>query len=269
MSLRILSAVTGFLFVISLGVFYMENRKGVDLVEGSDYIKGLDVEKINKISLSFTGDKSLTFERDGTKFVISNHKAYPASTKKINDLIYKIASLQVKEKVASKPSEKDLEEYELNPKSRRYFIEIYDNSGAKTVSFFVGKSQKNRGNYLYKEEGDAVYLSRETIDLDSSHQDFLDIVLIDIKKDEIESVELETDDIDVIELVKKDKKFSLVKPPKKDFKEEEVEEYFGNFSNLRLDGFYKHDEKEVQVLSFDKKNQCSPKQSIGLSPQSF
>ena len=250
MSLKTLAVVTGILFITSLGVFYFENRRGTDLVEGSDYIKGLDIEKIQKISLSFSSDKNLTFNRDGSKFTIENHKSYPASTEKINDLIYKIASLQVKEKVTSKPSERDLKEYELDAKSRKYLVEIYDNDHKKTVSFSIGKSHKSRGNYLYKDGGDNVYLSKKSIWFNSSYRDFLNTLILDIKKDEIETVQLITDA--PIELAKKDKEFALVKPEKKNFKKDKVEEYFANFSELRFDEFYKYDDKEVQRLSFDK-----------------
>ena len=142
MKLKTLSLVTVVLFALSLGLFYIENRKSTDLLEGSYYVIGLDVETINKISLLFSEDETLTFERDGSKFLITNHKSYPASTEKINDLIYKIASLQIKKKITSSPSEKALEEYQLSPESRKYLIEIYDNNNIKTVSFSVGKTQK-------------------------------------------------------------------------------------------------------------------------------
>ena len=251
MNLKILSALTATLFVISLGVFYFENLRGTDLVEGSDYIKGLDIGKIQKISLSFSGNKNLTFNRDGSRFVIENHKSYPASTEKINDLIYKIASIQVKKKVTSKPSKDDLEEYKLDAKSRTYFVEIYDNDNKKTVSFYVGKSHKNKGNYLYKENGENVYLSKESIRLQSSYQNFVITQLLDVKKEEIEIIQLTTTDTS-IELAKKDKDFILVKPEKNNFKKDKAEDYFSQFSNLRFDEFYQYNDKEVQKLSFDK-----------------
>lgn len=252
MNLKALATITGILFVISLGVFYLENQRGTDLVEGSDYIQGLDIGKIHKISLSFSKDKdeNIIFNRDGSRFVIENHKSYPASTEKINDLIYQIASLQIKEKVTSSPSESDLKEYELDADSRQYLVEIYDNDNKKTVSFSVGKSHKGRGNYLYKEGGDSVYLSKESIWINSSYRNFVDTSLLDVKKDDIETVQLETDTL--IELAKKDKEFTLVKPEQKDFKKEKVEEYFNSFSGIQFSEFYKHNDEEIQKLSFDK-----------------
>ncbi len=254
MNVKTLAAITGTLFILSLGVFYFENRRGTDLIEGSDYIKGLDLEKIQKISLSFSGNEKITFNRDGSHFVIENHKSYPASTEKINNLIFKIASLQVKEKITSKPSEEDLKNYSLNPENRQYLVEIFDNDKKKTVAFSVGRSRKGKGNYLYKEGGKYVYLSKDSIWLNSSYRDFISTLILDLKKDDIESIQLAMNGPTSlpIELMRKDNDFTLVKPEKKDFKKEKIEEYFTHFANLKFDEFYKYNDKEVQSLSFDK-----------------
>ncbi len=90
MNIKTLSISTGVLFIIALTVFVFENRRGTDLVAGSDFIKGMDAEKIHKISLSFSGDKNIVLVRDSEHFVLENHKSYPAATEKVNNLIYKI-----------------------------------------------------------------------------------------------------------------------------------------------------------------------------------
>ena len=53
MKLKNLSILTGLLFVISVFVFINENKRGTDLLGGSDYIKGLDVNKIQKNYIKF------------------------------------------------------------------------------------------------------------------------------------------------------------------------------------------------------------------------
>ena len=52
MKLSTLSFITAALTVVSLVVFVQENKRGTDLASGSDYIKGLDIEKTQKIVLS-------------------------------------------------------------------------------------------------------------------------------------------------------------------------------------------------------------------------
>ena len=250
MKLKTLSILTGILFLASIFVYMNENKRGTDLLTGSDYIKGLDINKIQKISLSFSGDKMITLTRDSNRFVLENHKSYPASTDKVNDLIYKIASIQVKEKVASGVDEDDLKNYELSKDKRKYLVELFDNDGRKTVGFSVGKSHKGKGNYLLKEDKKDIYLSQENLWLNSSYKDFVNTVLLEVKKDDIEKVSLKSDKN--LEIVKKDKEFVVKNPTDKQYKKEKAEEYVKNLSSVRFDDFYSLTEPKVQALNFDK-----------------
>ena len=250
MKLKTLSIFTGLLFIFSILIFLNENKRGSDLAEGSDYIKGLDVEKVQKISLRFKDDKKIILSREGQRFVIENYKSYPADSEKVNDLIYKIASIQVKEKMLEDASEDDLKKYELDEKSNKHFVEIFDNDDQKTVSFRVGKSYKGRGNYLYRDEKGEVYLSQNSIWLGSSHNDFINTVLVDIKKDNIDNIELQSGATE-IKLLKRDQDFILTAPQEKSFKKEKVEEYFGNFSSIRFDDYYSYSDSKVRGLNFN------------------
>ncbi|MGB0454444.1 MAG: DUF4340 domain-containing protein [Bacteriovoracaceae bacterium] len=250
MKLKTLSIFTAVLFAASIFVYMNENKRGTDLLTGSDYVKGLDINKVQKISLSFSGDKKITFTRDSNRFVLENHKSYPASTDKVNDLIYKIASIQVKEKITSGADEDDLKNYELNKDKRKYLVELFDNDGKKTVSFSVGKSHKGKGNYLYKEGKKEIYLSQENLWLNSSYKDFINTVLLEVKKDDIEKVSLSSDK--TMEIVKKDKEFVVEAPTDKKYKKEKAEEYAKSFSSVRFDDFYSLTEPKVQTLNFNK-----------------
>lgn len=235
MKLKTLSIFTSVLFVISLFVYSSENRRGTGLLAGSDFVKALDINKIQKISLSFSGDKKLTLNRDSNKFVLENHKSYPADTAKVNNLIYKIASIQVKEKITSDADKDDLEQYELDTNKRKYLVELFDNDGKKTVSFRVGKSHKGKGNYLYKEGKGDIYLSKSNFWLNSSYKDFINTVLIEVKKDDIEKVTLNTDK--ELEITTENKKFN---------------EYVGALNNLKFEDFLTVTGPKAQGLQFSK-----------------
>ena len=235
MKLKTLSIFTSILFIISLFVYSSENKRGTDLLTGSDYVKGLDINKIQKISLSFSGDKKLILTRDSNKFVLENHKSYPADTAKVNDLIYKIASIQVKEKITSDADEDDLKKYELDISNHKYLIELFDNNGKKTVSFRVGKSYKEKGNYLYKENKKDIYLSQSSLWLNSSYKDFINTVLLEVKKDDVEKITLKTDK--ELEVTSENKKFN---------------EYVGALSNLKFEDFLTVTEPKAQGLQFSK-----------------
>jgi hypothetical protein len=245
MKLKTLSIFTSVLFVLSLFVYTNENKRGTDLLAGSDYIKGIDINKIQKISLSFEGDKKLTLTRDSNKFVLENHKSYPADTAKVNDLIYKIASIQVKEKVAFANDEDDLKKYELDANKCKYLVELFDKDGKKTVSFRVGKSYKSKGNYLYNENKKDIYLSQSNLWLNSSYKDFINTVLLEVKKEDVEKVTLKTDK--ELEVTSENKKFN---------------EYIANLSNLKFEDFLTITDPKAQGLQFTKEIQVELKNKL-------
>ena len=61
MKLKTLSIFTGILFVASIFVYMNENRRGTDLLTGSDYVKGLDINKIQKNQYTISNSQSQTF----------------------------------------------------------------------------------------------------------------------------------------------------------------------------------------------------------------
>ena len=272
MRLKNLSILTGILFVISIIVFINENRRGTDLLSGSDYIKGLDVNKIQKIVLSFKEDGKVVLNRDGDRFVLENHKSYPAASDKVNDLIYKIASIQVDKKVSTGVKEDDLKKYELDEKNRHCTVELFDNDNKKTVSFRIGKREKGK-SYLFKDgEGD-VYLSKSSVWINPSYKHFVDTVLINVVSDDIERINLKSDA--EIEIVKKDEDFVVEKPAGNKFKREKIEEYSKSFTSLRFDDFYSRNETEVQAVKFSEnikiqlKNQLIYEMSLGKHKKNY
>ena len=250
MKLKNLSILTGVLFVISIFVFVSENKRGTDLLAGSDYIKGLDVNNIQKIVLNLKNEKKLVLSRDGNQFVLENHKSYPAASEKINELIYKIASIKVEKKVSPDVEEDDLKKYELDAKSYQYAVDIFDNSDKKTVSFRVGKRDKGKV-YLFKEGDKNVYLSQSNVWINSSYKHFVDTTLLDVQSDDIEKISLKSDT--QIEIARKNKEFVVEKPGNKKFKKDKAKEYSKSFVSLKFDDFYSHGEPEVQALNFAKK----------------
>lgn len=234
MSTKHLTMMTIILFVVSLFVYSFENHRGTDLLTGSDYIKGLDVNKIQKIVLKFEGKEKITLNRDSQHFVLENKKSYPADTQKINELIYKIASIQVQEMVSSNSSEEELKKYELNEGAEKYLVEIYDTEGKKTVAFRVGKNYKSKGNYLYRLGKDEIYLSNSSVWLNSSYKDFIDTLLLKIDTNKVSELEVNTDK--AITVSDQDK----------------INKYTKEISSIYFKDFYLPTEPKIQSLDFSK-----------------
>jgi hypothetical protein len=181
---RKLAFVTAVLFVVSLAVYYQENHRSAGLMAGSDLVRGLNVEKISRIVLSYPDEQNLIFNRDQGRFIIESHKSYPASTIKINDLIYKIASFKIKEKVTENASERQLKSFGLAETKQKYKIELFDQAGQLLQSLRVGERGPHGGYYVQKSGEATVYLTESDIWLDSRYKDFVDRVILALNKEQ-------------------------------------------------------------------------------------
>ena len=248
MKLQTLSIVTSVLFVTSLLVYYQEKRRNTDLLEGSYYVKGLDVSKIKKIIINPKDGSEISFTRDGSKFILDEQKQYPAATDKINNLIYQVASIQIKSKVASGVDEKDLKNYGLDEKSRQYQISMIDNDGNKSVDFSVGNADgKGRGNYLYKNNSSDIYLSAGRVWMKHSYKDFIDTVLANIKKDEVEKLSINGKK--KINIYKEGQNWVSL-PSKKKLVQDKISNYLQSFAPIKFQEFFTPKDPEVKSLNF-------------------
>ena len=251
MKLKTLSIVTLVLFVLSLGVYYNENRRGTDLLSGSDYIKGLDIEQVQKIVLGPKGEEDIVLTRQGGGFVVESYKSYPARAEELNDLVYKIASIEVREKVASGVEGDALAQYELDEASDPYSVELFDGEGEKTVAFKVGGTRNNRGNYLLREGSGDVYLSQENLRLGSSYKDFIDTVLVDVAEADIERVGLDSGSR--IELARNaEGKLAVVSPRNRRTDDAKAEEYARGLRLLRFDDAFGPTAPVLEGLNFNR-----------------
>ena len=163
-------------------MYFNENKRGTDLLSGVPYITGLDLQNIQKILLDFKGDSDIVLTKKDEHFILENHKSYPADMEKVNDLLYQISSIEVKEKVVSHASEKNLKDYELNEELKRIAIKLYDSSGQEVVSFNVGKDYNGRGEYLIKSNEKTIYLSKQALVIGSLYSSYIDKNLLANKR---------------------------------------------------------------------------------------
>lgn len=248
MNLKMMSIVTSILCVLSLIVYAGDNRRGSDLTEGSDFIKGMDVNNIARIELRFPGNKKIEFERDSAFFVISNHKSYPASSAKINEMIFNFANIQVSEKVDSGVvSSDDLKQYGLDESNLRYKVAIFDDEGNKSVSFIVGKNQKNKGNYIKKESSGDVYLSQRRIWLDSTYKEFVDLALLNLEVNKVKTLDLNLDK--GLTLTKDGEKIKN-KGNDKEIESTKFNKLINELNSLTFKDFYTVTDPNVQTLNF-------------------
>ena len=114
----------------------------------------------------------------------------------------------------------------------------------------MGKSNKGKGNYLYRERKKDIYLSKENLWLNSSYKDFINTVLLNVPKDDVQKVTLKTDQ--ELQIVKKENSFIIPGEMKKKIKQEKAKDYLQGLSNLRFEDFLTVTEPKAQGLKFSK-----------------
>ncbi len=186
MKLKTLSIITFFLFALSLLVFWQENRRPSGIIEGSDYIRGLDIEQLARIKLTHA-QQEVELTRTGDIFVLERHQQYPASSERVNELIYKIAMLQVAKVISENPSPDEMKKLLLD-KTNATLVELYDRQQKLVASFRIGKSYHGRGHYLYKDSTQQITLSTKPLYISAMFDSYVDHQLAWWKKEEIKSV---------------------------------------------------------------------------------
>ena len=236
MTLKKLSLLTASLFILSLIVYYVDNKRGTDLVTDAELVKGLDVSAIYRVEVKVKTDQPINIVREENRFILKDHKGHPASMERLNDLIFNLANIQVREKVEDSPSDHDLKNYGLDVGGRLALVQIYGQKGEKLLGLIVGKKYKNFGNYVQKEgpkDGqNAVYLSRESIHLSSVYKDYIETRLLQIPSEDISKVEVQ------------------INGKKGPVKNDKTQEYFTNFNVVAFDDYFRPDEHDVMGLNF-------------------
>lgn len=269
-SVRNLSILVLSLFAVSFWLYTQQTRRGVDLVEGSDFIKGLDIEKVATITLAFgkpapkgssaadgaaqtAAKASVVLKRDGERFVLAEQKSYPAATAKVNELMFNIANIEVKKLVNGDPSPEELKAMGLaqqsdNPKGLH--VTITGDDGKALMAFKLGKDHKGGGSYLQKDGSPQVYLSKAPVFLAQSFRDFVDWTLLSVKPDQLDRVQQSQPSLTVERLAGKLVLMAADTPlPSKPGK---TEEWVQQLSGIDFEDFYPLEDEAVKDLSYDR-----------------
>ena len=235
-------------FFLSVLTYYFEHRRGTDLVAGAEFIKGLDISSITKLELKGKNKGNVELIKEGGGFVLSNFNSFPVSTTKINEFLYNISNIQVKEKIASTIDR--AKNFKVVPEEAEAHIALFDKNDKKLVEFFVGEGAKGTGNYLRKESSDTTYLSSERLNLNITKDFFIEKNIIKSKKEEILSIIVKRPDGE-ISIKKEGTKFQLDGSSKDKVDDSKIGSFVDAFSNINFSEFYQLDDSKVSSLNFD------------------
>jgi hypothetical protein len=220
----------------------MDNSRGVDLVAGSEFINSLDIDKVSRISLTGKNGEELIFERNEDSFTLGNFSNYPVKGPEITDLIYKISSITVKEKVSGKKHSK----YGVDKKSATYRMRFFDNKGSEILGVYVGNSYNEVGNYIRREGQEQIYLTEGVFEVPLDKNSFVEKNILDFDKDKVKRLDLGSE----VVIEKNNEGWIINGLDKSKYKEEQVDEAVTELSQVQFDNFYPETDTRVSNLSF-------------------
>ncbi|MBL6990412.1 MAG: DUF4340 domain-containing protein [Bacteriovoracaceae bacterium] len=246
-----LSVIAGILFIISLIVHFNEHKLATTLAVGTEFISNFDVEKVTRISINEKGKEVLALKLEGESFVITNHNSFPASNKKVSDLLFKISNIIIGGEISD--NEKKYEGYEVDSKSSGTHITLYDRFDKKLTEFFVGKKSTAKGNYIRRASKEMVYVSDDSINISTDVDSYIDKEIFNIDLKNVTSIKTSKNVI----VAKVDDKFILQGPPAEEVDEIKVKRFITSLLNISFDKFIDGADQKVSSVQFENEYQIA------------
>ena len=227
-------------------------------------IQGLDLAEIGSILIG-TGDNAVTLRRRGQDFVVANKQNYPAKTSEINELITSCLKIRTNGVITNNPANhKDLEVTEENARTVIKFLKSEPNDPI-LAGVIIGKSrEKGQDSYarlLSADEtaGNDVHVATDVPWPRTGAVDYIEQELLSLKREDINSVTVGSNDGQYTLKTKKDSKEIVLQnmPAGKKLKGTDYESVFTALTSLRFDDV----KRKSGDLTFDRRYVCWLKDS--------
>ncbi len=236
------------LFFISLVTYHFEHRRGVEVVSGTEFIKGLDISKVERVLLKGKDQKELDLVKDGNIFVLANHGSFPVDTLKINEFLYKISDIQIAEKVSD--SAKSYDSYGVAENQAEATVALFGKDNKKLVEFLVGSKNKNSGNYIRTSGSVETFVTNQPLSVETTRDFFIDKTVLASKSDSVSSINV-TNRSGKFSITNIDKKFVLTGGDPAKVDDSKIEEFVRAFENISFSDFFEASDARVQNIIFD------------------
>lgn len=204
--------------------------------KGTLLIQGLDVGKVAKITVQKGSDTVNLTRSDDGGFSVEECSGYPASVKKINELLIKCLEIRVADKVTqSKDNHAELGVTEEGEDTT--VIKLFDEADKLLVGVIAGTASPRTGGVHVRLAGqDTVFSTEKGFYITASPTGFTNNALVDVSKDDVQEIEVQLGK-DIYTIIRdKADKIVLSNPPEgKRGKEYEVGSAFGALGNLTFD----------------------------------
>ncbi|MBT3981537.1 MAG: DUF4340 domain-containing protein [Bacteriovoracaceae bacterium] len=246
---KALGATTFLLFVISITTFYLENHRQTDILIGSYFLTGFDIDKISKFTIHGKDQKTLVFQRQGSGFTLSNYHHYPADNEKINDILFKISNLKIKEK--EDLSEKKNSDYQLAENGYSSKLEFHGNQGQLFLTFFIGKYKNKVGSYIRKLGDENIFVASENIYINPDKNQYINTQLVQLIKEDINQVDVSSKQLVIVKRNDK-KEFEIEGIDQAKVQGNKVTSFISDILKPQIQNFYPLGDTALNKVRFDK-----------------
>lgn len=242
--IRLLAGIAAALLVVTALLYSGISFGGDDFRPGTALLIGLDPAKIAGIAIT-SSSGSVSLERTGEGFAITDRDGYPASMQKINELIVTCLDIRLTGKVSD--SADAHENLGVGEKSPEAMTVTFTGEDGKTIAGFIrGKSPESGGVWLRRLDSPTTFVS-DQFNIDTAPTAYLDTQLVKLNKEEIEEVTVEVGSQTVTILRGADKKPSLRNiPAGRDADDDAVTETFDVLADLHFEDITPLADKTLQ-----------------------
>jgi hypothetical protein len=179
------------MLVITAIIYSLKAPARAGNVSGAALIQGLDPETIQKISIR-SGAAAVTLTRSSSGFTVDERGNYPASVKKLNELIINCLEMTKSRKVTT--SAKSHKELGVEKDSADAVVVAFLGAEDKRLVGLVKGKDSTPGSSVYVRliGEDVVYESEQPLYIDTEPTDYLETKLISINQKDIKRVEVKT-----------------------------------------------------------------------------
>ena len=217
-------------------------------------IQGLDPADIERIVVG-AGDDSVTIERQGSGFVVTDEANYPADPKQINDLITKSLDIKTSESYTDNPD--NHAELEVTEEKARHVVTFTKANGSLLTGVVIGKSQEaGQSTFVRLAASDEVYLAQSVPWFRSRALDYVNQDITSVKREDVNTVTVTTPEVSYT-LRKGQGADDVVMenvPAEKKLKDSDAKSVFHALTNLRFDDV--NAPSEMEGLDFDHQYVC-------------
>jgi len=258
--LTILAIVAVVMVVWAFFQSRISNRSSTAVGVGGNLIQGLDPEDIGSIIVG-TGDDALKFERKEWGFVVTNKDNYPASVKRINELIVSCLDVKKSEFYTNNPANhKDLG---VTEEDADEVVKFYRSDGSLLAGIIVGKAREQGGGTFVRLVGrDEVYVAPERPSVNTWVMSYIERDILDLNRNDIEMVTVSGPN-DVYTVKWSDDGNNVVLenlPEGKKLRKSEAEDVLTALTSLSFSDVQA--ESSAEDLKFDRKYVCRTKDGI-------